>query len=67
MKNPCDKCKTRWLCKSYGGLCWRKKRYIRKISKRIADAKASELNDYVDKMFARLNRRAEADYEICDD
>ena len=30
MKNPCNNCKTRWLCKPYGGKCWLKKFVIRK-------------------------------------
>lgn len=28
MKNPCDNCKTRWLCKPYGGACWKRMLYL---------------------------------------
>ena len=28
MKNPCDKCKAGWLCKPYGGSCWKWMLYL---------------------------------------
>ena len=62
MRNPCDKCKTRWLCKPYGGSCWRKKRYIRNLEralKRYAHEKIDELERYVDKKFLTLKSMLE--------
>ena len=37
MKNPCDNCKTRWLCKPYGGACWKRMLYL-SIKWRVEDA-----------------------------
>ena len=54
MKNPCNNCKTRWLCKPYGGKCWRKKRYIKKISRSIADKVVSDFQNYWEDILEKL-------------
>ena len=56
MKNPCNNCKTRWLCKPYGGKCCRKKRYIKKISRRIADQVVSDFQNYLEDILEKLKR-----------
>ena len=60
MKNPCCNCKTRWLCAAYGGTCWRRRRYFRKV-KKVCQMYAREniykLESYVDETFDELERR----------
>lgn len=57
MNNPCNKCRTRWLCEPYGGKCWRKKRYIKRISKVIADQAVSDFRNYWEDVLERLKWR----------
>ena len=58
--NPCNNCKTRWLCKPYGGMCWRKKLFIRKtinVLKKAAYVKIKEINDYANNMLEDIEKR----------
>lgn len=59
MKNPCKNCKTRWLCAPYGGLCLRKKLYLKRVSRKIAVEKASEFQKYVDEILESLRMKVE--------
>ena len=56
MKNPCNNCKIRWLCKPYVGKCWLKKLYIRRISRRIANDTADDLQRHCNEIIEKLRR-----------
>lgn len=56
MRNPCNSCKTRWLCKPYGGRCWIKKLYIRRISKSIANDAVKSMQEHCNEIIEKLRR-----------
>jgi hypothetical protein len=59
MKNPCNNCKTRFLCKPYGGKCWIKKLYIRRVSRRIADQIVCDFQKHLDETMEIVKRWVE--------
>ena len=61
MKNPCNNCRTRWLCTPYEGMCRRKKRYIKMVSRKISVEKANEFQNYVDGILESLRMKVEKD------
>ena len=53
MRNPCNNCKTKWLCHPYGGMCWLKKRYIKRISTIISSYAVKRLQEYCDEIIEK--------------